>query len=325
MLNAWVFRSYFQKPRQVLMTTALLCVGLILAIVFGSYLTRFAREKLFLFDVVYEHQTLYQKVTLTKSAINGEHRLYIDGHLQFAERDEHRYHEVLVHPLMSQNSEAKSVLILGGGDGMCAREVFKWGEVEKIDLVDIDPAITKICRERPKVAEINGNALSDSRLTIHHTDAFQFVRDSSERYDRIIIDLPDPHNEVLNKLYSQEFYALLKRVLNPGGGIASQCSSPFKTRRVYWCIAESMEAAGLSLKSYHAQIPSFGVWGFHLAFPEGETMELSRQYPEGLRYLTQEVFEANQVFPKDVSRVESPVNSLLEPILYHIYNNELTR
>ena len=324
-LNAWVFRSYFARPRRVMVVTALLFVALILAITFGSFLTRFAGQKLYMFDVIHREQSLYQRVILTKSAVNGEHRLYIDGHIQFAERDEHRYHEALVHPLMSQEGEVKSVLILGGGDGVCAREVFKWEGVESIDLVDIDPEITRICSELPQIVKLNEGALTDERLTLHHTDAFQYVRDTEKRYDRIIVDLPDPHNEVLNKLYSQEFYFLLRQILTPGGGMVSQCSSPLMTRRVYWCIGKSMEAGGWKLQSYHAQIPSFGVWGFHLAFPEEAPVNLEKDYPKNLRYLTKEVFEASQVFPNDIARVETPVNSMLEPLLYHIYNNELRR
>ena len=323
MLNAWVFRHYFEKPKRLLILTGSIFCLLFFAIIYGSFLTRYAEHRLYQHDVVFEHQSIYQRFVLTRSAVNQEHRLYIDGHIQFAEKDEHRYHETLVHPVMTQNSPGERILILGGGDGMAAREVFKWPEVTTIDLVDIDPAITKICQDSAMIAQINGNALKDERLTLYHTDAFQFVRGCKEKYDRIIIDLPDPHNEVLNKLYSREFYILLKRILNPGGGIVSQCSSPFTTRRVYWCIAKSMEEAGWTVRSYHTSLPSFGIWGFHMAFPDDQPIELSRELPKDLKYLNPEIIAASQTFPLDLAKVDTPVNSLLEPKLYQIYNDEL--
>ncbi len=321
-LNAWVFRHYFKKPTRTLVLTGAIIVALIAAVIFGSYLTRYSERRLYQHDVLFKQQSIYQQFVFTKSAQNQEHRLYIDGHIQFAENDEHRYHEALVHPVMQQNQNAQEILILGGGDGMGAREIFKWPNIQSIDLVDIDPAITRICRDTPTIAKINNNALSDPRLTIINTDAFQFVRDTKKRYDRIIIDLPDPHNEVLNKLYSREFYRLLKRVLNPGGGLVSQCSSPFVTRRVYWCIARSMEEAGFNIVSYHTPLPSFGIWGFHMAFPKGTTIDLTRPLPKNLQYIDEDTLASITNFPPDISRIDTPVNSMLEPILYQIYNQE---
>ena len=322
-LNAWVFRHYFPNPKKLLSFTLSILLLLLGAILFGSFLTRYAEQKLYLYDIVQREQSLYQRVILTRSSQNQEHRLYIDGHIQFAEKDEHRYHEALVHPLFTSLEKTEDILILGGGDGMAAREALKWSDVKTIDLVDIDPEITRICRETPSIAQLNEDALADPRLTLFHTDAFSFVRESEKKYDAVIIDLPDPHNEVLNKLYAREFYHILKRILNPGGGIISQCSSPFATRRVYWCIRTSMEAAGYNVVSFHTPVPSFGVWGFHMAKPENFATEAKRPLPENLRYLTPEIVKASQQFPNDIARVETPVNSMLEPVLYQIYNQEL--
>lgn len=76
---------------------------------------------------------------LTRSVTNREQRLYIDGNIQFSSRDEYRYHEYLVHPLLTIPGNRENVLILGGGDGLAAREVLKYDDVKKIHLVDIDP------------------------------------------------------------------------------------------------------------------------------------------------------------------------------------------
>jgi len=323
LINIWVFREYWKKPVRVFCLGIFVTIMLIVAICLGTYLTSFVEQRLYHDDIIYRNQSPYQRVILTKNNLSGKHRLYIDGHIQFAEQDEHRYHEALVHPVMSQDSTVERILILGGGDGMAAREVFKWAGVKHVDLVDIDPEITRICSELAAIAKINENALKDPRLTIHHTDAFNYVREVTEPYDRIIIDLPDPHNEVLNKLYSREFYHLVKRATKPDGAIISQCSSPFATRKVYWCIAKSMEASGLTVKSFHIATSSFGVWGFHMAFPN--QVDLTQPYPENLRYLTKDVLTACSVFGNDTNKVDVPVNTMAEPKLFHIYNEEVHR
>src|SRR3546814_14941648 len=108
--------------------------------------------------VVYAESTPFQRIVLTRSG--NDLRLFLNGNLQFSSRDEYRYHEALVHPALGRVAEPRDVLILGGGDGLAAREVLKHPGVESITLVDLDPAMTKLfsrsaiqigrasCRER---------------------------------------------------------------------------------------------------------------------------------------------------------------------------------
>ncbi|MEZ4467552.1 MAG: hypothetical protein R3F43_24695 [bacterium] len=141
--------------------------------------------------------------------------------------------------------------------------------VERVDLVDIDPAMTTLCRTFAPVARLNEGALDDARLTVHNEDAFSYVREHTAEFDRILIDLPDPHNEALSKLYSVEFYRMVRRALRPGGFFVTQSTSPFFTREAFWSIAATVEAAGMAPQSYHITVPSFSVWGFTLAGEAG--------------------------------------------------------
>ena len=101
--------------------------------------------------------------------------MYLDKHIQFASIDEHRYHEALVHPVMSTPGPRKNVLILGGGDGMAVREVLKYPEVERIVLIDIDPAITELCSTFGPIKKMNGGSLESDKLTIINADAFSYL------------------------------------------------------------------------------------------------------------------------------------------------------
>ena len=76
-------------------------------------------------------------------------RLYLNGHLQFSSVDEYRYHEALVHPAMLAPGPKRRILILGGGDGLAAREVLSFNEVQDVVLVDLDPKVTNIFRDVP--------------------------------------------------------------------------------------------------------------------------------------------------------------------------------
>jgi spermidine synthase len=334
-LNIYVFWDRIQRPIFWLTTTIFTLVLLMFAMVYASFIARFAEGQLYSDQIVFSRQTPYQHVVLTKSERSSEHRLYVDGHLQFAERDEYRYHESLVHPVMSLPGPKKRVLILGGGDGLAAREVLKYAEVEKIDLVDIDPEIVRLCRSFPAIKQLNESSLDSQKLEVHNQDAFRFLRDSlatttvgqsnsssaNNGYDRVIIDLPDPHNEALCKLYSVEFYKLVRQNLRAGGCFVTQSASPWVTREAYWSVAKTIEAAELETYSYHITVPNFGVWGFHLATDKIGTPDFRIQAET--RYLTDEIMKHATIFGKDESRENGVVNSIFEPKLYLIYHRGL--
>ncbi len=323
LLSVLIFYRRLSRPHTMLGAAVCAILFLVAALVVGTRLTSYAEQQLYVDQVILQRDTPYQRIVATQSSTTGEHRLYIDGHLQFSERDEYRYHEALACPVMELEGPRKRVLILGGGDGLAAREVLRYPEVEQIDLVDIDPAITEVCSEFQPFVRLNGGSLTNSKVQLHHEDAFLFVRRAGMLYDRVIIDLPDPHNEALNKLYSREFYRLLERRLAPGGYVVTQSSSPFATRRTYWCIGATLEDAGFSTLSYQVAVPTFGVWGFHIAGRSGPIEPPAIQ--QAHRYLTDAVFRAGLVFARDIERLDVPVNTFLEPALYALYNKEIRR
>lgn len=321
--TAVVLRGRVRQPGRMIGVCALAAATLAAGLLGATRLIEFAEGRLFADPIVYREQTPYQRIVITRAPVTGEHRLYLDGHIQFAQIDEYRYHEALVHPLMSAPGGHARVLILGGGDGLAAREVLRYDDVQRIDLVDLDPAVTALGASFPPFVELNGGSLHDPRVHVHHTDAFSFLLDPPRRYDRIIMDLPDPHDAALSKLYSVEFYRLAAQALTPGGLVVTQASSPFFTRRAYWCIRRTMEAAGYQVTSYHAVVPSFGgMWGFHLGGPAGAPDRLRADVPT--RYLTPALLEAAQVFGADAGPVPTPVNSIFRPVLYRLYYTALS-
>jgi spermidine synthase len=312
-----VFGRRLRKQRLCLVGSVAVTAILLAGLYYSTAIRSFAEGKLFASAIVFERQTPYQRIILTKSDRNGTVRLYLDGHLQFAEQDEYRYHETLVHSVMALPGPRGRVLILGGGDGLAAREVLKYEEVSRIDLVDIDPAMTAASR-RGAIARLNEYSLDNSKVHLHHLDAFNFVRESRERFDRVIIDLPDPHNEALTKLYSVEFYRLLRRCLDDHGYFITQSSSPYFTREVFWCIGQTIEEAGMRTRSIQVTVPSFGMWGFTLAAAEGELPATAR-ITVPTKFLSEEVLAAAAIFAPDIDRLPVPVNSITQPQLYHLY------
>lgn len=321
--------SFFAETlgrRRELWGISLVVAGLLAASFFSAQrITSFAESRLYTDRIVYQKQTRYQKIVLTRDRGTGRHRLYLDGHIQFAEVDEYRYHEALVHPVMGKLPPDSRVLILGGGDGLAAREVLKYPQVTHIDLVDLDKEMTRLCSTFPAIVKLNEKALTAPRVRIHNVDAWHFIRKTPVRYDRIIIDLPDPHNESLNKLYSLEFYKQLKTRLQPAGMLVTQSTSPLITTNTFWSIGKTLEAAGMQVDRYHISLPSFsGSWGFTIAAATGNPPGQYRIAAEKTRFLTTEIMTGATAFGKDTRPSGAIVNSIFQPKLYLTYNEDVS-
>jgi spermidine synthase len=323
-VNVFVFRSVLTRYRQMMSACLVVLALLIACVLFGSYITRFAEKHLYFDQIIYTKQTPYQKLVMTRSTTTREQRLYIDGHIQFSSRDEYRYHEYLVHPLLSIEGSRERVLVLGGGDGLAAREILKYDDVTHVDLVDIDPEMLRIGRELPILRRLNDKSMEDPRLNTYAQDAFSFINQPGILYDRVIIDMPDPHNEAINKLYSREFYTMISKRMKDGAVVVTQSSSPFYTRRVFWSIEETLAQVFDDTLSYHTSLPSFGIWGFNLARKNSHLPEVFSIDVE-TRALTNESMASALIFDKDIAKVDTPVNSIMEPKLYQLYVEDLRR
>src|SRR4029079_10369101 len=131
-------------------------------------------------------------------------------------------------------------------------------EVESVTLVDLDPAITSLAVKYPELHELNHGSLDDRRLTVLNDDALRFLADGRDgrTWDVAIVDFPDPNNFSLGKLYTTRFYALLKAALSDGGVAVVQSTSPLFARQSFWCVAQTLKAAGFDTRPYHAWVPS---------------------------------------------------------------------
>jgi len=301
---------------------ALLGAGLVQA----EALTVFGEQAMYADPIVHAARTPYQRIVVTQG--RGSVQLFLNGNLQFSSRDEHRYHESLVHPAFAAAPRHRRVLILGGGDGLALREVFRYPGVEEVTLVDLDPGVTELARRLPSLRTLNQGALDDPRLTLVNADAMVWLdqRRASAReeapapYDVAIVDFPDPGTYSLGKLYTRRFYRMLRGALTGPGVVAVQATSPLVARRSYWCVVRTLAAAGLTTAPYHASVPSFGEWGFVLASPDPTLSPPTHLLEvDGLRFLNDAVLPGLFRFPRDMGPVPAEPNRLNEQVLVRYY------
>lgn len=213
---------------------------------------------------LYSGQSDFQRIDVFESYDLGK-VLVLDGFLMFTEKDEFIYHEMMVHVAMAVHPEVKKVLVIGAGDGGVIRELSGYKNIERIDLVEIDPMVVEVCKKYIPQTSLK---MEDPRVHIYYEDGLRFTRRKDDYYDLIIVDSTDPFGPG-ESLFTKEFYGNSYKALKEDGIMVNQHESPFYPQDALACkrahkrIVDSFPIARI----YQAHIPTYpsGHWLFGFA------------------------------------------------------------
>ncbi|MCY4013318.1 MAG: polyamine aminopropyltransferase [Gammaproteobacteria bacterium] len=279
-----IYRARLRPAHWLWIGHGLLAVLLLVLAGFGTQWMAQLGDTLFKDRVAYRLQTPYQNIVVTKRHVAvGKPdvvSLYINGRLQFASNDERIYHAYLTTPAMLAAYRRDHVLVLGGGDGLALRDVLRWNP-ETVTLIDIDAGLLRLFRgddpDAPHwlaatLTTLNEHAFDDPRVEVIEGDAFIEVEQlaaAGRRYDVVVADLPDPSHPDLNRLYSDYFYGRIRHLLSPDGTFVTQSTSPFHATDAFLSIGKTIASVGFRVEQYHANVPSFGQWGWSIGTVQG--------------------------------------------------------
>ncbi len=214
----------------------------------------------------YSEKSPFQQIDFFETDTFGKF-FTLDGIVMLTEKDEFAYHDMITHPAFAVNPDIKNVLIIGGGDGGTAREVSRYQHIERIDMVEIDERVVRLCQQYlPQTAQALDK---DPRIHMYFQDGLAFVENAKEAtYDLILVDSTDPVGPG-EGLFTIEFYQNCFRALNEKGILINQHESPY-----YDYNAKEMMRAHAKLKSvfnfasvYEFHVPTYasGHWLFGFA------------------------------------------------------------
>jgi spermidine synthase len=314
-LGLYAFKDIIKERKQLFLVAIFSIILIALGLVNSSRVSSYLEDRLYQDEIIFSHQTPYQKIVVTRA--NDQIRMFIDGSIQFNSRDEYRYHESLVHPAMATANKRDNILIIGGGDGMAVREVLKYKDVKSVTLVDIDKVITDLFKTNKLLSQLNDGALSDKKVKIVNQDGWKFLETSKDWFDVVIVDLPDPDNFSLSKLYSRSFYKLLCKHLTASGIIVTQATSPLYSREAFWCIFHTLSSIDspmdvnekLFTQAYHVYVPSFGEWGFVMASISPIQWD-HMEFTVPTKFFSQSTADEMIQFPNDIKLVETDINTI---------------
>ena len=331
LVASWLLWRFFELTtyRKTLVSAFVMVLALMgSALWFANDIVQFSEQKKYKDTIIYAVQTKFQKIVMTRW--KKDYWLFINGQEQFSTYDEEKYHEPIVHPAMAITPNHDSILILGGGDGLAAREVLKYPDVGSLTLVDLDPVMTDLATHHPVLSKINHNSFSNEKVTVLNMDGTSFLEKTQRLFNVIIIDLPDPDSMDLMHLYSDDFYRTVKAHLTRGGVMITQASSPFFARKAFLCIDKTIQSAGFSTLPMHNAIPTLGQWGWILAVDNTLISPNALKKMAGqltfdtidTRFINQEAMISMIHFGKGVFDMKDDIriNTSQQPVLYRYYH-----
>ncbi len=323
-LNHLVDKSY-KTP--LIISIVIITILLLGGIMFSDPIIRYGEQEKYKDKIVYAEQSKYQRIVITQW--KDEFWLWLNGNQQLCTMDEMMYHEPLVHPAMTLHPHPQDILVLGGGDGCAVRELLKYKSVIDIKLVDLDPAMTKLGEEYPLLTDLNNHSLTNKKVTVINEDGFIYLSQNKKFYDVIIVDLPDPRNVEINRLYTEEFYRTAYKHLRPGGIIITQAGSPYFATNAFKCIVNTMSAAGFNTIPLHNQVLSLGEWGWSLGVKTDLDYPLKKKmrdlvFKVPTEWINNDAMQlitsfGKEIFPGQNDTVK--INKIQDPVLYRYYLN----
>lgn len=191
----------------------------------------------------------------------------LDGCFMTSVRDEFFYHENLIHVPGISHPNPTSALVIGGGDGGSAEELFKYPGMNEVVLVELDRKVVEIARTY--LWDVHHGALDDPRLELRIEDGLRYVHEvapaAGRRFDLIVLDLTDPVGPA-EALYSESFFRACKSLLTEHGAVTLHIGAPvYQPERLVRLIT-NLRAVFSNVAPFFLHIPLYGsLWGMAVA------------------------------------------------------------
>ncbi|AEE92654.1 Spermidine synthase [Tepidanaerobacter acetatoxydans Re1] len=251
-------------------------------------------------EIIYQGNSPIQQIMILDSYDFGP-MLVLDDAIQTTSNDGYIYNEMIAHVPLNIHPNPKNVLIIGGGDCGAAREVTKYPNVERIDMVEIDEMVVQTCRKYlPKVS----GKLSDPRVNFIFEDGTAFVKEQRDYlYDVVIIDSSDPVGPAV-KLFELEFYKDIYSNLREDGLMVCQSESPIFYSEMMVKIHKNLNSLFPIVKTYMATVPTYpgGFWTFTMGSKKYWKPN-PEKFDKDTKYINKEILESCFILPKFIEKL----------------------
>ena len=302
-------------------------IALLSAMVFWSFSTPihlFSEQPTYEDKVVFSSKTHHHDLVITQW--HDDYWYFIDQLKNLSSIDEYLYYEPMVHSVFDVSAQTEKALVLGGENGCLIREVLKYDQLNRVDVISYDTLLRNLGMVNPYFTQVNKHAYDHEKVYIIHKDLLQFISTAKQTYDLIFIDLPDPRSIESNQYYTMEFYQLIRNLLSDQGVMITQAGSPYFATEAFYAIGKTIQSSGFHTLPIHNQILTLGEWGWYICSKDQSAEQLkkillsAKNNSVQTRWYNQEAAQLISSFGKtNHELVEVPINTLENPLVYKYY------
>jgi len=345
-LNLWMAAILLLRMSRKQLV-AIIGVAALISILLVTYaapgLNRSARERLWRgFRIIGSRDSIYGNLTVTETG--NLRSIYYNGAILANAPDESAAEEA-VHYALLEHPAPRKILLIGGGVNGGIAQALKHPTVERVDYVELDPALIGITRQffPAQYAPL----VSDPRVHTHYADGRRYLRTAAGTFDAIVLNVPDPQTAQLNRFYTIEFFRSARDHLAPGGLLSFEMRSSEET--INPGLAEFLRCIQRTLKEvfpYVVAIPGDTIHFFAATEPDVLTDNpqtlIARLRERHLKtQYVREYFIPYRMMPDRMEQIQellrpltsTPVNRDFEPIAYYFdvvlwsaqFNSEYSR
>lgn len=170
-------------------------------------------------EMITSLDSLYENIVIAKK--EDQYSLFSNGQYILSFPDPYQS-AVFAHLILSQHPQPRKILLVGGGVTGVIQEILKY-PITLLHYVELDPKLIEACL--PFLPPEDKRALDDKRVEVFHADGRYYIKNAKEKYDMVILNLPDPSTAMLNRFYTFEFFEEVKEILNDDGIVATEITS----------------------------------------------------------------------------------------------------
>jgi spermidine synthase len=168
------------------------------------------RENAHMLDIIYFRDGLNANISVAKT--DDYIAIRTNGKVDASNHDATT--QLLLGHLAALAHPPRRVLLVGFGSGMTASALVGYPELQRLDVVEIEPAVVSAA---PLLAPLNRDVLLDPRVHVTFDDARNFLFTTRQKYDLIISEPSNPWIAGVATLFTREFYAAVQGRLAPDG------------------------------------------------------------------------------------------------------------
>ncbi|MFA5369113.1 MAG: hypothetical protein WC300_00105 [Candidatus Omnitrophota bacterium] len=194
-------------------------------------------------DIVYSKNSVYGNISVARR--KGQYTFYYDGtsFITTPNPDINTAEEFAHLPMLS-HPDPFDILVIGKGAGGFLHEILKY-KISKLAYVEIDPLVITVLKKFS--TPLTEGELLDPRVNVINTDGRAFITKTCFKYDIVFIGFDTPSSLSINRLFTKEFFGLLKNRLKKNGIVAfrlpgSMTYIPVEANNLNACVLNSLRA-----------------------------------------------------------------------------------